>query len=80
MAREFNQIYDIDYLDIYASMIKLAFIKILLTIAAIYELKIHQMNVMTTFLTNDLKKEIFMKQSEDFEIGIKENDLVYRLK
>ena len=80
MTRGFNQIYDIDYLDIYASMIKLASIRILLAITTIYELKIHQMNVMTTFLTNDLKEEIFMKQSEDFEIDIKKNDLICRLK
>ena len=80
MTRRFNQIYEIDYLDIYASMIKFAFIRILLAIATIYELKIHQMNVVTAFLAEDLKKEIFMKQLEEFEIDIKKDDLIYKLK
>ena len=57
VARGFNQIYDIDYLDIYASVVKLASIRILLAIAAIYGLKIHQMNVMTALLISDLKEE-----------------------
>ena len=61
MTREFNQIYNIDYLDIYASIVKLTSIRILLVIAAIYDLEIHQMNMMTIFLAGDLKEEIFMK-------------------
>jgi len=80
MTREFNQIYNIDYLDIYASIVKLASIRILLAITAIYELKIHQMNIVITFLAEDLKEEIFMKQSKEFEVEMKKNDLVYRLR
>ncbi len=37
------------------------------------------MNIMTAFLAEDLKKEIFMKQLDDFEIDIKKEDLIYRL-
>ena len=80
MTRRFSQIYEIDYLDIYTSMIKLASIKILLAIATIFELKIHQMNIVTIFLARDLEKEIFMKQLEGFEVDIKEDDLVCRFK
>ena len=61
IARGFSQIYDIDYLDIYAPIIKLASIRILLIIAAIYELEIHQMDVVTAFLAEDLEEEIFME-------------------
>ena len=80
MTREFNQIYNIEIIDIYASIVKLASIRILLAITAIYELKIHQMNIVITFLAEDLKEEIFMKQSKEFEVEMKKNDLVYRLK
>ena len=79
MTRGFSQIYDIDYLDTYAPMVKFAFTRILLAIATIYELEIHQMDIATMFLAGDLKEEIFMKQP-DFEIGTREEDLVYRLR
>jgi len=42
-------------------MIKLTSIRILLAIAVIYELKIHQINMMIIFLAEELKKKIFMK-------------------
>ena len=61
MTRGFNQIYDVDYLDTYTPIVKLASIRILLAIATIYELEIHQMNVMTTFLAEDLKEEILIE-------------------
>src|SRR5947207_2164493 len=42
-------------LDIYASVVKFAFIRILLAIIAIYDLEIHQMNIVTAFLASDLE-------------------------
>ena len=80
ITRGFSQIYDIDYLDIYASIVKLASIRIFLAIAAIYGLEIHQMDIVTTFLAGDLEEEIFMKQLEGFEVDIKEDNLVCRFK
>jgi Reverse transcriptase (RNA-dependent DNA polymerase)/gag-polypeptide of LTR copia-type/Integrase core domain/GAG-pre-integrase domain/Domain of unknown function (DUF4219) len=80
VARGFSQIYGIDYLDTYAPVVKLASIRILLAIAAIYGLEIHQMDVVTAFLAGDLEEEIFMEQPEGFEIGSKEDDLVCRLR
>ena len=80
VARGFSQIYGVDYLDTYASVVKLASIRILLAIAAIYGLEIHQMDVVTAFLAGDLEEEIFMEQPEGFEVGIKEDDLVCRLR
>src|SRR5436190_20970733 len=72
VARGFSQIYGVDYLDTYAPVVKLASIRILLAIAAIYGLEIHQMDVVTAFLAGDLEEEIFMEQPEGFEIGTKE--------
>jgi len=42
VARGFSQIYGIDYLDTYAPVVKLASIRILLSLAAIYSLEIRQ--------------------------------------
>ena len=42
----------------------------LIAIAAIFDLKIHQMDVKTAFLNGDLKEEIYMDQPEGFvELG-----------
>ena len=80
VARGFSQIYGVDYLDTYAPVVKLASIRILLAIAAIYGLEIHQMDVVTAFLAGELEEEIFMEQPEGFEVGTKEDDLVCRLR
>jgi hypothetical protein len=80
VARGFSQIYGIDYLDTYAPVVKLASIRILLAIAAIYGLEIHQMDVVTAFLAGDLEEEIYMEQPEGFEVETKEEDLVCRLR
>src|SRR5437667_7030775 len=51
-------------MDTYAPVVKLASIRILLAIAAIYGLEIHQMDVVTAFLAGELKEEIYMEQPE----------------
>src|SRR5579859_4934380 len=80
VARGFSQIYGIDYLDTYAPVVKLASIRILLAIAAIHGLEIHQMDVVTAFLAGELEEEIYMEQPEGFMVGTKEDDLVCRLR
>ena len=79
VARRFSQIYGVDYLDTYAPVVKLASIRILLAIAAIYGLEIHQMDVVTAFLAGDLEEEIYMEQPEGFEVETDE-DLVCLLR
>jgi hypothetical protein len=66
VAREFSQIYGVDYLDTYAPVAKLASIRILFAIAASLDLEIHQMDVVTAFLANALHEEIYMEQPEGF--------------
>src|SRR5579859_6527020 len=80
VARGFSQIYGVNYRDTYAPVVKLESIRILIAIAAIYGLEIHQMDVVTAFLAGELKEEIYMEQPEGFEIGTKEEDLVCQLR
>ena len=80
VARGFSQIYGIDYLDTYAPVVKLAFIQILLTIAAIYGLKVRQIDVVTAFLARELDKEIYMEQTKGFRVSTKEENLVCLLR
>ena len=43
-------------------------IRIVLTIAALRNLELHQMDVKKTFLNGDLDEEIYMKQPEGFSV------------
>ena len=50
----------------------------LIAIAALHNLEIHQMDVKTTFLNGDLNKEIYMDQPEGF-ISLEQEKKVCRL-
>ena len=69
----------VDYFDTYSPVTKIATIRALIAIAAIYDLVVHQMDVKIAFLNGDLKKEIYMTQPEGCEAPGQENK-VCRLK
>nr|KAJ0194733.1 hypothetical protein LSAT_V11C700346650 [Lactuca sativa] len=56
----------IDFFDTYAPVARISTIRLLLALATIYNLVIHQMDVKTVFLNGDLDDEIYMKQPEGF--------------
>ncbi|GJS62236.1 zinc finger, CCHC-type containing protein [Tanacetum coccineum] len=56
----------IDYFDTYAPVARIISIRLLLALAAIHNLVIHQMDVKTAFLNGDLDEEVYMKQLEGF--------------
>nr|KAJ0190686.1 hypothetical protein LSAT_V11C800401250 [Lactuca sativa] len=62
----FRQKEGIDFFDTYAPVARISTIRLLLALAAIHNLVIHQMDVKTTFLNGDLDEEIYMKQTEGF--------------
>ena len=66
VANGFKQKADLDFFDIFSPVTRITSIRLLITIAAIFDLKIHQMDVKTTFLNGDLEEEIYMDQPEDF--------------
>ncbi|GJS63265.1 zinc finger, CCHC-type containing protein [Tanacetum coccineum] len=56
----------IDYFNTYALVALITNIILLLALAAIHNLVIHQMDVKTTFLNGDLEEEVYMKQPKGF--------------
>ena len=66
IARVFKQKANLDFLDTFSPVTRIISIRLLIAIAAIFDLKIHQMNVKTAFLNGDLEKEIYIDQSEGF--------------
>nr|GFB74696.1 zinc finger, CCHC-type [Tanacetum cinerariifolium] len=62
----FRQKEGIDFFDTYAPVARISTIRLLLALAAIHDLVIHQVDVKAAFLNGDLDEEIYMKQPEGF--------------
>lgn len=66
VAKGFKQRKGIDYFDTYAPVARITSIRVLMAIASIYNLFVHQMDVKTAFLNGDLDEEVYMEQPEGF--------------
>ncbi|KAL0318197.1 UNVERIFIED_CONTAM: Retrovirus-related Pol polyprotein from transposon TNT 1-94 [Sesamum calycinum] len=62
----FKQNEGIDYFDTYSPVARLTMIWVLIALASVYNLLIHQMDVKTAFLYGELDEEIYMDQPEGF--------------
>ena len=68
VVKGFIQKEGIDYFDTYAPVARISTIRVLIALASIYKLQIHQMDVKTAFLNGELEEEIYMKQPEGFVV------------
>ena len=66
VIKGYRQRESLDYFDTYSPVTRINFIRMILAIAALRNLKVHQMDVKTNFLNGDLEKEIYMEQLEGF--------------
>ena len=64
LAKGFRQKEGIDYFDTYALIARIASIRVLLALASIFNLYVHQMDVKTAFLDGDLDEEVYIEQPE----------------
>ena len=70
VAKGFKQKSGLDFFNTFSPVTRIIFIRLLNAIAAIFYLKIHQMDVKIAFLNGDLEVEIYMDQPEGFaELG-----------
>ncbi|KAL0430747.1 UNVERIFIED_CONTAM: Retrovirus-related Pol polyprotein from transposon RE2 [Sesamum radiatum] len=66
VAKGFKQNEGIDYFDTYSPVVWLTTIQVLIALASVYSLPIHQMDVKTTFLYGELEEKTYMDQPEGF--------------
>ena len=66
VAQGFTQKRDVDCFDTYAPVVRTATVRLLLAIAAIHGLYIHQMDVKTVFLYGDLDEEVYIVPPSGF--------------
>ena len=66
VVKGYKQREGLDYFDTYSPVTRITSIRMLIAIAAVYKLEIHQMDVKTAFLNGDLEEEIYLEQPEGF--------------
>jgi histone deacetylase 1/2 len=67
VAKGFKRRYDIDYEDTFSLIVKIANIRIVLSIAVSHDWSLRQLNVKNAFLHGVLEEEVYMKQPPGFE-------------
>ena len=78
VVQGFMQIEGFDYHETYAPVVDFTTIRVALTIAALTNMHVHQLDVTTAFLNGELEEEVYMKQPKGHEEPGAE-DLVCRL-
>ena len=66
VIKGYKQKEGLDYFDTYSPMTRINSIRMVLAIASLWNLEVHQMDVTTAFLNGDLNEEIYMEQPEGF--------------
>ena len=66
VAKGFTQQPDMDFVDTYSPVAKFALVRLIMVVAAKLDLELHQLDVKTAFLNEDLKEEIYMDQPDGF--------------
>ena len=79
VVKGFAQKKDIEFDEIFSSVVKMTSIRTILSLVAVEDLHLEHLYVKTTFLHGDLEEEIYMEQPEGYEVKWKEK-LVCRLK
>ena len=61
VVKGFREKEGLDYFDTYSPVSRITSIQMLIALAAVYSLEIHQMNVKTVFLNGELEEEIYIE-------------------
>ena len=73
VARGFTQKECVDFTEVFSHVVKHRSIRMLLSMVALMDMELDQMDVNTTFLHEKFGEEILMTQPEGFEVKGKED-------
>ena len=60
VAKSYNQIKSVDYFDTYSPIAKLTTMRLVIALASIHNLNLHQLDVNNTFLNGELQEDVYM--------------------
>src|SRR3954470_18336394 len=80
VAKGYTQKEEEDFFDTYSPVARLTTIRVLHSLAASHGLLVHQMDVKTTFLNEELDEEIYMQQPDGFVVNGQERKVCKLLK
>jgi hypothetical protein len=69
VGKGYSQTYGVDYFETFSPVVRLESLLILLAIAAIRGLVLHQMDVVTAYLEGPLDEEVYLEPFEGLDIG-----------
>ena len=72
-AKGFSQREGIDFNEVYSPIVMHSSIHVLLTMVALFDLELEQLDVKTAFLHGELEEQIYMQQPEGFIVQGKED-------
>ena len=79
LAKEYSEVNGLNYVDIFSPIAKMTYVRILVSLVAIYHWPLHQSDVKNAFLNGILDEEIYMEQPPSF-VAHRECAKIYRLK
>ena len=80
VAKGFTQEAGIDYEETFAPVARLDSLRLLLSLGAVYDWEIHQIDIKSAYLNGNLDKEIYMDQPTGFEVPGSEGKVCCLLK
>ena len=76
-CERFSKVEGRDFLENYTPIARMSTTRILLNLAAEYQLKPRQVDIKTAYLNPEIEKDIYMKQHEGFEVKNNEGNQEY---
>jgi hypothetical protein len=73
VARGFSQKEGIDYDEIFALVSRYTSIRVIISLASVFNWKLRQMDVKTAFLNGEVEQEVYIEQPKGFVIHKKES-------
>ena len=67
MVKGYTQEHEIDYTEIFATVARMDTVRMIIAFAAQKGWKLYQLDVKSTFLHGELKKDIFVEQPRGYE-------------